>query len=95
MGWRKSPTVIREDNQACIDSSVVSHMTKRMRHLELTENYLKENADGTCVLKKVDSKNNNADIGTKRLQSPAFDYLTYPSVDRSLREVKTTKTIMK
>ena len=50
-----------------------------MRHLELTENYLKEKfADGTCVLKKVDSKNNNADIGTKRLQSPAFDYLTYP-----------------
>ena len=35
MGWTQSPTVIEEDNQACIDSSVVSHMTKRMRHLEL------------------------------------------------------------
>ena len=67
-----------------------------MRHLELTENYLKEKfADGTCVLKKVDSKNNSADIGTKRLQSPAFDYLTYPLVDLSLREVKMTKTTKK
>ena len=71
-------------------------MTKRMRHLEPTENYLKEKfADGTCVLKKVDSKNDNADIGTKRLQSPAFDYFTYPPVDRSLREVKMTKTTKK
>ena len=92
MGWTQSPTVIEEDNQACIDASVVSHMTKRMRHLDLTENYLKEKfADGTCILKKVDSKNNNADIGTKRLQSPAFDFLTYPLVDRSLREDKKIK----
>ena len=92
MGWKQSPTIIEEDNQACIDASVVSHMTKRMRHLALTENYLKEKfADGTCILKKVDSKNNNADIGTKRLQSPAFDFLTYPLVDRSLREIKKEK----
>jgi hypothetical protein len=92
MGWIQSPTVIEEDNQACIDASVVSHMTKRMKHLALTENFLKEKfADGTCILKKVESKNNNADIGTKRLQSPAFDFLTYPLVDRSLREDKKVK----
>jgi hypothetical protein len=92
MGWIQSPTVIEEDNQACIDASVVSHMTKRMKHLALTENFLKEKfADGTCILKKVESKNNNADIGTKRLQSPAFDFLTYPLVDRSLREDKKAK----
>ena len=89
MGWTQGPTIIEEDNKACIDASVVTHMTKRMRHLALTENFLKEKfADGTCVLKKVDSKNNNADIGTKRLHAPAFDYLTYPLVDRSLRESK-------
>ena len=59
-----------------------------MRHLALTRNFLEEKfADGTCILKKMDSKNNNADI-TKRLHAPAFDYLTYPLVDRSLRESK-------
>jgi hypothetical protein len=92
MGWKQDPTIIEEDNKACIDASVVQHMTKRMRHLALTENFLKEKfADGTCVLKKVDSKNNNADIGTKRLQFPIFDYLSYPLTDRSLRETKKDK----
>jgi Reverse transcriptase (RNA-dependent DNA polymerase) len=42
MGWKQDPTVIQEDNKACIDASVVQHMTKRMRHLALTENFLKE-----------------------------------------------------
>ena len=63
-----------------------------MRHLALTENFLKEKfADGTCILETVDSKNNNADIGTKRLQATAFEYLTYPLVDQSLREMKREK----
>ena len=67
-------------------------MTKRMRHLALTENFLKEKfADGTCILKKVDSKKNNADIGAKRLQLTTFEYLTYPLVDQSLREMKREK----
>ena len=92
MGWIQSSTIIEEDNKAYIDASIVSHMTKRMRHLALTENFLKEKfADGTCILKKVDSKNNNADIGTKRLQATAFEYLTYPLVDQSLREMKREK----
>ena len=80
--------IIEEDNKACIDAS----MTKRMRHLALTENFLKEKfADGTCILKKVDSKKNNADIGAKRLQLTTFEYLTYPLVDQSLREMKREK----
>jgi hypothetical protein len=92
MGWKQDPTVIQEDNKACIDASVVQHMTKRMRHLALTENFLKEKfADGTCILKKVESKNNNADIGTKRLQFPLFDYLSFPLTDRTLRETKKNK----
>ena len=82
MGWIQSPTIIEEDNKTCIDASIVSHMTKRMRHLALTENFLEEKfADCTCILKKVDSKNNNADTGTKSLQATAFEYLTYPLVD--------------
>ena len=89
MGWLQQPTIIEEDNKACVDASVVPHMTRGMRHLDITQNFLKEKfADGTCVLKKIDSKNNNADIGTKRLPFPIFDYLTYPFVDRSLRPQK-------
>ena len=57
MVWKQDPTLFEEDNKACIDASVVQHMTKRMRHLALTENFLKEKfADGTCVLKKVDQR---------------------------------------
>lgn len=89
MGWKQGPTVIEEDNKACVDASTVSHMTRGLRHLNITENFLKEKfADGTCVLKKIDSKNNNADIGTKRLPFPIFDYLTYPLTDRTLRGEK-------
>ena len=93
MGWTQSPTVIEEDNKACVDASIVSHMTRGLRHLDITQNFLKEKfADGTCVLKKIESKNNNADIGTKRLAFPIFDYLTYPLMDRSLRdEIKSNK----
>lgn len=89
MGWKQSPTVIEEDNKACVDASIVSHMTRGLRHLEITENFLKEKyQDGTCIITKIDSKNNNADIGTKRVPLAIFEYLTYPIIDKSLRTVK-------
>ena len=93
MGWKQEPTVIEEDIKACVDASLVPHMTRGLRHLEIAENFLKEKfADGTCILKKIDSKNNNSDIGTKRLPFPIFDYLTYPLMDRSLRDPPKSKT---
>ena len=86
MGWKQEPTVIEEDNKACVDASIVSHMTRGLRHLAITENFLKEKfSDGTCVLKKIDSLNNNSDIGTKRLDFPLFNHLTFPLTDRTLR----------
>ena len=94
MGWKQGPTIIEEDNKACVDASVVPHMTKGMRHIDITQNFLKEKfTEGVCVLQKIDSKNNNSDIGTKRLAQPIFDYLTYPLMDRSLREI--VKSAMK
>ena len=93
MGWKQGPTVIVEDYKACVDASLVPHMTRGLRHLDITQNFLKEKfADGTCILKKIDSKNNNSDIGTKRLAFPIFDYLTYPLMDRSLRDQPKSKT---
>ena len=48
-------------------------MTRNLRHLELTENFLEEKyADGTCILIKVASGDNNADIGTKRVPRALF-----------------------
>ena len=43
-------------------------MTRNLRHLELAHLWFKEIvADGTCIIEKVDSKENNSDIGTKRV----------------------------
>ena len=88
MGWIQQPTVIEEDNKACVDASVVQHMTRGLRHLAITENFLKEKyADKTCVLVKVSSGDNNSDIGTKRVTKPIFDFLTHKLIDRSLRDI--------
>jgi hypothetical protein len=87
MGFPQPPTVIYEDNQACVYASKHEHMTKNLRHLELTEMWFKQKVtDGTCVLVKIDSKLNIADIGTKRLNNPLFADLTCSLVDRSLRK---------
>ena len=42
-------------------------------------------ADGTCVIVKVDSKENNSDIGTKRVSKIIFEYLTHNLIDKSQR----------
>ena len=51
-------------------------MIRNLRHLELAQPWFKERvADGTCIIEKVDSKENNFDIGTKRVPKFIFDYL--------------------
>ena len=96
MGWTQAPTVIEEDNKACVDASVITHMTRGLRHLALTENFLKEKyADGTCVLVKIASADNNSDIGTKRVTKPIFEKLTDEIIDKSLRAIKTKSKIDK
>ena len=89
MGWIQAPTRIEEDNKACVDASIITHMTRGLRHLEITENFLKEKyADGTCVLVKIASSDNNSDIGTKRVTKQVFEKLTNEIVDKSLRVIK-------
>jgi hypothetical protein len=86
MGWIQEPTKIEEDNSACVAASNVTHMTRNLRHLDLTENWLKEKvADKTCVLVKVESRLNNSDIGTKRVGHSLFNALTHDLVDRTKR----------
>ena len=87
MGWKQNPTIIEEDNSACVSSSKVTHITRGLRHLDLAQFWIKEKvADGTCVIIKLASKDNNADIGTKRLLLPLFNALSYKLVDKTLRK---------
>ena len=61
-------------------------MTRNLRHIDLTDSLSKEKvADGTCVLVKFDSVNNNSDLGTKRVSQSLFNALTHPLVDRQLQ----------
>jgi hypothetical protein len=74
MGWKQSTTVIEQDNSACVAAASVPHITRGMRHLDLAERHLKEKTqDGTCLVVKVASADNNADIGTKRV--PLVNFL--------------------
>ena len=75
-----------EDNQACMYASEAKHMTRNLRHLELAQLWFKEKvADEGCIIEKIDSKENNSDIGTKRVPKFIFEYLTHELVDKSLR----------
>ena len=55
-------------------------MTRNLRHLDLTENWLKEKvADKTCIFVKVESRLNN-------VAHSLFNALTHDLVDRLKRE---------
>ena len=86
MGWKQSPTVIEEDNAACVACASTPHITRNMRHIELAHHFLKEKTtDGTCIVTKVRTEDNNSDIGTKRVPLPLFISLTSRLVNRDLR----------
>ena len=86
MEWVQGPTSIEEDHQACIFHSKAAHMTRNLRHLDLTENWIKDKvADGTCVVVKVKSCDNNSDLGTKRVSLPIFNKLLNQIIDQSQR----------
>ena len=87
MGWKQGPTLIEEDNSACVAASQTVQITRGLRHLPLAENWLKEKVhDKTCVVVKVNTQDNNADIGTKRLDHGTFNKLTSQIVDRVVRD---------
>ena len=86
MGFPQDPTIIEEDNLACCYASETPHLTKGLRHMELTEMLLKNMvADETIKLEKVSSDDNTADLGTKRLHLPQFNKLTCRIIDKTLR----------
>ena len=57
MGWTQAPTIIEEDNSACVDASNHTHMTKNLRHIDLSENFFKDKvADGTSVIVRLNTR---------------------------------------
>ena len=78
MGWIQQRTVIQDNNQTCVYASEAKQMTRNLRHLKLAQLWFKEKvADGTCIIEKVDSKEINSDIGSKRVPKFILEYLTH------------------
>lgn len=83
MGWKQKTTIIEEDNKACVDASKILQMTRNLRHLDISEHWFKEKTnEGVCAIVKIDSAQNNSDIGTKRVPEKLFNYLTDSILDR-------------
>lgn len=92
MGWILGPARIEEDNAACVYASDVAHMTRNPRHLELTDSWIKEKvADGTCIVVKVDSVNNDSDIGTKHVPQSLFNAMAHTLQTYTLQTDTTSK----
>eukprot|EP00961_Rhodomonas_salina_P158165 2129276-Rhodomonas_salina.1 len=68
------PTVLWEDNMACIYMSQTSVMYHKARHIDTRVYHLRELCkDGALVLKKVSSAEHVADSLTKSTPKPAFE----------------------
>ena len=60
------------------------HFFIHIRHLDISQNWFKEKTnEGVCKIVKIDSAQNNSDIGTKRAPQKVFDYLTDSILDRN------------
>ena len=86
MGFPQDATIIEEDNQACVYAPEIPHMTRGMRHLDLTELLMKEKVDAKEIkLLKVASADTTSDLSTRRLALPLFNKLTSRIMDKTLR----------
>jgi hypothetical protein len=77
MGYAQhKPTIIFEDNTACIRLSKHSEFHKRTKHIDIRWFYVREKyMSNEIVLQKVLSRDNIADIFTKILTTTQFAYL--------------------
>ena len=86
MGFPQDATIIEEDNQACVYASEIPHLTRGMRHLDLSEMLIKDKVESKEIkLLKVASVDNTSDLGTKRLALPLFNKLISRIIDELLR----------
>lgn len=70
------PTIIHEDNQACISVAEDDKMTKRLKHIDVRYRFVQDAVQrGTICLEYVASENQVADIMTKGLPRVQFEKL--------------------
>lgn len=73
---QKEATVIYEDNQACMKISEELREHKRMKHIDMKYNYIREViANGFIQVKYLPLSNQLADIMTKSLPVALFERL--------------------
>ena len=71
------PLVLLEDNQACIFLSKNPGDYNKSKHIDTKYHFVREQVEaGTVVLKKVDTKDNLADVFTKPMTRVQFYTIT-------------------
>jgi hypothetical protein len=71
-----TPLVILEDNKAAIDWSEKKGSSQRMRHIEKSLYWIRQQVQlGKIKLVHISAKDQLADIGTKPLSKPLFQSL--------------------
>jgi hypothetical protein len=76
LGYEQSTTEILDDNQACISMAENPVQHSRTKHIDVRYHFIRERVKNKEVkVKYVESKENVADILTKGLERPAFQYL--------------------
>ena len=67
------PTVIGEDNNACLTIATTTQTSLRTRHIRIEWHFIREAVqNGDIHLEHVPSEDNPADAMTKPLRGPAF-----------------------
>ena len=87
-----SPTILYEDNQACISMIANNVISGRNKHMELKMHYVRERVQaGDIKVQYISTNEQQADILTKNLPRPAFEKLRTTLLDPSMTESKRTE----
>ena len=77
VGYRQDePTIVHEDNTACISMVKNKIVSARNKHMELKMHFVREQVERKVVqLKKISTQKQRADLLTKNLPRPSFEHL--------------------
>ncbi len=71
------PSVIYEDNEASTYLAKNKHVSSRTKHIDIHQHYVREHLNNNLgVIKRIESKNNYADILTKNTSVGIFEKLS-------------------
>jgi hypothetical protein len=74
---QQQPTVIYEDNQACISLAKATSYHKKAKHIDIKYHYTREHINnGSVEIKYIPTENQLGDLMTKPLARVRFELLT-------------------